>query len=126
MNPRTPSRTPRPSLLAALVILFAAQFLRAAEPAAVVSVDALSAIVTGRVESSGQGFQFTLGNPTMLRQLHPGSPLSADLAAKFVSIPGSPYRFPLVLVAAASAGPGAPPPPGGPTPNGGSSGKPGA
>ena len=77
----------------------------------ITAVDAKTGVITGKVNSTGQVFTFTLANKALLNGVHPGQGVFVNLAKKQVSLDGKqPHGTILTL------------PPLGKAPSGGSTG----
>jgi hypothetical protein len=65
----------------------------------VVGIDGGTGVIIGKVNATGQQFQFTLSNPAQLRSVQVGQPVYANLSAKKVSLDGQKVAGSIVRVA---------------------------
>lgn len=77
--------------------------LAAPAPAAkVTAVDAKTGVITGKVNSTGQVFTFTLANKAQLSRVHPGQGVFVNLGNKQVSLDGKSPSGTIITILPAS------------------------
>lgn len=103
---------PRLVLLLVLGLALAWTSMAGAAPCCVITaIDGRTGVVTAREGASGRTFQFTVNEANLLRSLKMGQPLEGDFRTQVVSLPGTPHRFRMVNIQAASPLPGSGPAP---------------
>jgi len=81
--------------------------------ATITAVDAKTGVVTGKVNATGQVFEFTLANKAELTRVHPGQGIFVNLAKKQVSLDGKQPGGTIVSILPPTEGKGVAPPVGG-------------